>query len=53
MELNKAKISRFLKESKLDELQDEMITILEDNLDDEISSLLEGSSLAKIREILS
>ncbi|MFH1393910.1 MAG: hypothetical protein ABIH29_03435, partial [Candidatus Micrarchaeota archaeon] len=53
LELDQAKVDMFLKESKLDDLKDEMLGILDDNFDDEIKSLLKGASLAKIRKILS
>lgn len=51
LEIDSKKVKKFFVESGLDKYRDEIIQIIEDNFDDEIKSLTNGS-LDKIKEIL-
>lgn len=52
MKINSNKLNKFLKESGLSAYKNEILQIIEDNFDEEITSLLRGSSLVKLKRIL-
>ncbi len=53
LEIDSKKVRKFFIESGLDKYIDEILQIIEDNSDEEIKSLIRGTSVSKIREILS
>lgn len=52
LEIDAAKVRKFLKESGLDEYAAEIIQIIEDNFNDEMRGLLKDANLSRIRKIL-
>lgn len=52
LKINTKEVNIFLANADLADYTDEILTIIEDNFDDEIRTLLRGSSLENIRKIL-
>jgi hypothetical protein len=52
LKINQKSLNSFLAKSGLDEYADEILSVIEDNFDEEIRSLIKGASLEKIRKIL-